>query len=233
MSMLKMDDLYSYYGSSPVLKRITFHITEGAIVGILGRNGVGKTTLLRTIMGLTDHVKGALAFLGSDIKTLPTYRRAQLGIGYIPQGRDVIPTFTVRQNLLLGMFGRQDRARKIPDHIYDIFPVLREMDGRRGGDLSGGQQQQLAIARALCTNPTLLLFDEPTEGIQPNIVADLEKVIVRLNAEFGITVLLVEQNIGFVRRACTNVIILDKGQVAFAGTNRELDDDLVRKHMTV
>lgn len=231
--MLALHDVYSYYGSSPIIQNISFDVAEGSIVGVLGRNGVGKTTLLRTIMGLTDKVKGSINFDGRALNQLPTFKRARMGLGYIPQGREIIGSFTIRENLRLGTFGRPDQSRVIPSKVFDMFPFLKEMEQRKGGDLSGGQQQQLAIARALCLKPSLLLLDEPTEGIQPNIVADLEATIVRLNKELGITIFLVEQNIGFIKRSCSEVLVMDKGMVAYEGSVNSLTDDLIRKHMTV
>lgn len=233
MSMLALREVFSFYGRSPIIQNISMAVSEGSIVGILGRNGVGKTTLLRTIMGLTDKATGSLEFDNIKLNSLPTHRRARLGIGYIPQGREIIGTFTIKQNLKLGTFGRADHAREIPETVFEMFPFLREMSGRRGGDLSGGQQQQLAIARALCLQPSLLLLDEPTEGIQPNIVAELERTIVRLNEEMGITILLVEQNIGFIKRSCSEVLVMDKGAIAYQGTALDLTDEIIRRHMTV
>jgi len=231
--MLALREVYSYYGSSPVIQNISFDVAEGSIVGILGRNGVGKTTLLRTIMGLTDKVRGTIKFDDRVLNQLPTFKRARMGIGYIPQGREIIGSFSIRDNLRLGTFGRADHSRTIPGRVFEMFPVLEEMSARKGGDLSGGQQQQLAIARALCLQPSLLLLDEPTEGIQPNIVAELEATIVRLNEELGITILLVEQNIGFIKRSCSEVLVMDKGAVAYEGSVDGLTDEVIRKHMTV
>lgn len=231
--MLSLRNVYSYYGSSPILKNISIEVEDKAIVGVLGRNGVGKTTLLRTIMGLTDKTDGEIAFAGCSLTKMPTYKRAKLGIGYIPQGREIIPNFTIKENLKMGTFGASSSRRPIPDHVFEIFPVLKEMINRKGGDLSGGQQQQLAIARALCMDPKMLLLDEPTEGIQPNIVAELERVIVRLNEELDITILLVEQNIGFIKRSCSDAVVVEKGEVAFAGQSEDLTEEVIRKHMTV
>jgi len=231
--MLALTKVFSYYGSSPVIQEVSFAVRKGTIAGVLGRNGVGKTTLLRTIMGLTDKVEGSIEFDGEELTKRPTFARARRGIGYIPQGREIIGTFTVVENLKLGIFGRSDGERSIPAFVFEMFPVLKEMGGRKGGDLSGGQQQQLAIARALCLNPRLLLLDEPTEGIQPNIVAELEQTIVRLNKELDITILLVEQNIGFIKRSCSQVLIMDKGSLAYDGGVDELSDSKIREHMTV
>lgn len=231
--MLSLHDVYSYYGSSPILKNVSIEITQGSIVGVLGRNGVGKTTLLKTIMGMTDKVVGQMAFEGQSLVKMPTYKRAKLGIGYIPQGREIIPNFTIHENLKMGTFGKANAPRNIPEQVFEIFPVLKQMINRKGGDLSGGQQQQLAIARALCMSPKLLLLDEPTEGIQPNIVAELEDVIVRLNEELDITILLVEQNIGFIKRSCSSALVIEKGEVAFSGEVEHLTEEVIKKHMTV
>lgn len=229
--MLEFEGVYSYYGSSPVLQDVSFTVGEGELLSVLGRNGVGKTTLMRTIMGLTDRSTGEIRFRSGALHKQPTHVRSRLGIGYIPQGREIIGRFTVEENLRMGTFARKDGGRTIPDYIYDLFPILREMANRRGGDLSGGQQQQLAIGRALAMEPTLLLLDEPTEGIQPNIVAEIESAVLRLNREFGITVILVEQNVGFARRASNEFLLLDKGRVAETGPIEGLTDELVQQHM--
>lgn len=231
--MLEMTDVTSYYGSSPVLQNISFSIPDGALLSILGRNGVGKSTLMRTIMGLTDRVTGVIGLGGRDIRPEPTHRRAGLGIGYVPQGRGIIGRFTIRENILMGTFARPDGKRDIPPLVFELFPYLRDNLNRCGGDLSGGQQQQLAIARALAADPKVLLLDEPTEGIQPNIVEQIERVITTLNREHGMTVLLVEQNVRFARRASDGFLMLDKGRVAASGSIDALTDDLVHRHMTV
>ena len=230
--MLEATELFSYYGKSPILQNLNFKVEEGSFVSILGRNGVGKTTLLRTIMGLTDGISGRLNLNDSDLGRMSTCRRSQLGIGYIPQGREIIPRFTVRENILMGTYARPDGKRSLPDLVFELFPILREFLDRRGGDLSGGQQQQLAFARALAMDPKMLLLDEPTEGIQPNIVKQIEEVIVRLNQELGITVLLVEQNVPFARRASDHFIILDKGRVVVSGSGEDLTDDVVDEFLT-
>ncbi|TQM90087.1 urea ABC transporter ATP-binding subunit UrtE [Roseinatronobacter monicus] len=230
--MLQAKNLYSYYGKSPVLQNIGFTLEPGKLLSVLGRNGVGKTTLMRTIMGLTDRVEGTLTFDGKDIASLPTSDRALLGIGYIPQGREVIPRFTVEENIVMGTYARKDGSRDIPEYIFDLFPVLREFLHRRGGDLSGGQQQQIAFARALAMKPKLLILDEPTEGIQPNIVQQIHEVITRLNREFGLTIVLVEQNVPFVREVSDQFIVIDKGRVAAVGTSQDLTDELIDRHLT-
>ncbi len=230
--MLEASALYSYYGKSPIIQDVSFRVEQGSFVSIMGRNGVGKTTLLRTIMGLTDGIGGTLTFSGGDLGRMRTPDRSRLGIGYIPQGREIIPRFTVRENILMGTYARPDRKRELPGYIFELFPVLEEFIGRRGGDLSGGQQQQLAIARALAMDPKVLLLDEPTEGIQPNIVRQIEDVIVRLNREMGITIVLVEQNVPFARRASDQFIVLDKGRVALSGTAEQLTDEVADEFLT-
>jgi urea transport system ATP-binding protein len=230
--MLEATNIYSYYGKSPVLQNISFSLNKGEILSVLGRNGVGKTTLMRTFMGLTDRMEGTLILDGDDIGKMRTSERAMLGIGYIPQGREVIPRFTVRENILMGCYARKDGKRFIPDLIFDLFPILKEFLGRRGGDLSGGQQQQLAFARALAMEPKLLILDEPTEGIQPNIVQQIHDVIVRLNRELGITIVVVEQNVPFARKVSDRFLVIDKGRVALTGAGSDLTDEIAEKHLT-
>lgn len=233
MSILRARQVYSYYGRSAILQDVTFAVDGGDLVGLVGRNGVGKTTLLRTLMGLTDRATGVIEFDGNDITGVPTYRRATLGIGYTPQGREIIGTFSVAENLRLGTFARRNGDRSIPPLIFDLFPILKELYRRRAGDLSGGQQQQLAIARALCANPQLLLLDEPTEGIQPNLVEAIGETIRRLNAELKITIVVVEQKVDFVRGICSKFLMMDKGRIVAGGGIKELDDGLVQEHMLV
>ena len=233
MSILRVENLFSYYGAGAILQDVNFDISPGEVVGLIGRNGVGKTTLLRTLMGLTDRAVGIIEFEGDNIIDVPTYRRAVLGLGYTPQGREIIGSFTVAENLRLGSFARGDSNRDVPQLIFDIFPALKDIYRRRAGDLSGGQQQQLAIGRALCANPRLLLLDEPTEGIQPNLVEEIGAAIRRLNAEAGMTILLVEQKIEFVRQVCRKFLLMDKGKIVVGGDVDVLSDELVREHMAV
>lgn len=232
MNLLQASNLYSYYGKSPIIQGLSLNLQPGELLAVLGRNGVGKTTLLRTIMGLTDHATGELTFDGRPIIGLRTAERARLGIAYIPQGREIIPRFTVRENILMGCFARSDGKREIPEHLLQLFPILREYLNRRGGDLSGGQQQQLAIARALAMEPRILILDEPTEGIQPNVVQQIEEVIIHLNRQMKLTVILVEQNIPFVRRAADRFLVMDKGRPVLSGTKEDLTDTVVEKHLT-
>ena len=230
--MLELTDIDAFYGNSRALQGINLMVGNGEFLSVLGRNGVGKTTLMRSILGLMDRVTGRLSLDGADISPLRTYQRAKAGIAYVPQGRGILPKFTVRENLMLGTF-----AAKAPDGIeewvIDLFPVLKDFLNRYGGNLSGGQQQQLAIARALLAQPKVILLDEPTEGIQPNIVEQIEDVITRLNREHGITVVLVEQNVAFARRASHRFALLEKGRVVAKGAIAELTDDLIQRHMAV
>jgi urea transport system ATP-binding protein len=231
--MLKLVEVDSFYGRSHVLHGVNLDVPAGEITTILGRNGTGKTTLLKTIMGLTDRTNGAIRYDDRDIAGEPTFRRARSGFAYVPQGREIIPDFTIRENILLGAYARADGKRSIPSLVPELFPYLTENLDRRGGVLSGGQQQQLAIARALAAEPKILLLDEPTEGIQPNIVEEIEEVILRLNRVEHLTVLLVEQNVGFARRAARGFAIMEKGSVVAAGDIGGLSDDLVHRHMAV
>jgi urea transport system ATP-binding protein len=199
----------------------------------MGRNGMGKTTLLKCIMGLLPATNGGITFEGTDLLKQTAEERARLGIGYVPQGREIFPQLTVEENLRVGLGIRKNGARSIPARIYELFPVLKQMLHRRGGDLSGGQQQQLAIGRALVLEPKLLILDEPTEGIQPNIVHEIGDIILRLNKEEGLTVLLVEQKLPFARRVASEFCILDKGRKVAGGAISELSDQFVRAHLSV
>jgi urea transport system ATP-binding protein len=199
----------------------------------MGRNGVGKTTLLQCIMGLLPVRSGEIRFRDTDLTAAAAERRAGLGIGYVPQGRQIFPLLTVRENLEIGLPARRDRRRSVPESVFELFPVLAEMLHRRGGDLSGGQQQQLAIGRALVLEPRLLILDEPTEGIQPNIVAEIGDIIRRLNQDDDLTVLLVEQKLPFARKVADRFCILDRGRAVAAGDMDGLSDDLVREYLTV
>lgn len=230
--MLELAQLDAFYGNSRALQGITLSVADGELLSVLGRNGVGKTTLMRSILGLMDRTIGGMMFDGQDISSLPTHLRAKAGIAYVPQGRGILPRFTVRENLVLGTFATK-KAGEIDDWIFDLFPILKEFLGRQGGNLSGGQQQQLAIARALLARPKVMLLDEPTEGIQPNIVEQIEEVIVRLNRKRGITIVLVEQNVAFARRASTHFALLEKGCIVARGATNELTDDLVQQYMGV
>lgn len=230
--MLELTDVDAFYGNSRALQGINLMVGNGEFLSVLGRNGVGKTTLMRSILGLMDRITGRLSLDGADISPLRTYQRAKAGIAYVPQGRGILPKFTVRENLTLGTFAAKS-ANGIEEWVLELFPVLKDFLNRYGGNLSGGQQQQLAIARALLAQPKVILLDEPTEGIQPNIVEQIEEVIVRLNRERGITVVLVEQNVAFARRASHRFALLEKGRVVAKGAIGELTDDLIQLHMAV
>lgn len=231
--MLKIEQLNQYYGQSHTLWDLDLDVPEGECTVLMGRNGVGKTTLLQCIMGLLPVKSGSMLFAGQDLLQVAAEQRAALGLGYVPQGRQIFPLLTVEENLLIGLPARNDGLNKVPDYIYEIFPVLREMLGRRGGDLSGGQQQQLAIGRALVTDPKLLILDEPTEGIQPNIVADIGTVVRRLNQEMGLTVLLVEQKLPFARKVADKFCLLDRGRAVASGSMPELNEELIQQYLTV
>ncbi len=231
--MLTINDLEQYYGESHTLWDLNLEFPEGQCTCIMGRNGVGKTTLMECIMGLLKLRSGSMVFQGVDLATLPAEKRAGLGIGYVPQGRQIFPLLSVEENLQIGLSARRDRIRQVPELIYEYFPVLKEMRSRRGGDLSGGQQQQLAIGRALVLDPKLLILDEPTEGIQPNIVQEIGDTIRKLNRDIGLTVLLVEQKLPFARKVADRFTILDRGRLAASGRMDELNDDLVHEYLTV
>jgi urea transport system ATP-binding protein len=230
--MLKITRLNQFYGGSHTLWDLSMDIEKGSCTCLMGRNGMGKTTLLKCIMGLLPLASGALEYEGRALQTLPAHARARLHIGYVPQGREIFSQLTVEENLRIGLVARSDGAKDIPARIYELFPVLKRMRHRRGGDLSGGQQQQLAIGRALVIEPELLILDEPTEGIQPNIVHEIGDVIVNLR-KAGITVLLVEQKLPFARRVASDFRILDKGRLVMSGLIGELSDTLVHRHLTV
>jgi urea transport system ATP-binding protein len=210
---------------------VSLTVPAGACTCLMGRNGVGKTTLLKVIMGLLPARAGQVVFAGQDLTRADTRERARLGIGYVPQGREIFPRLTVEENLRVSLGIR--RAKALPERIFELFPVLRDMLHRRGGDLSGGQQQQLAIARALVLEPKLLILDEPCEGIQPNIVRDIGDVLTRLRQESGLAVLLVEQKLPFARRVADRFFLLERGSVVADGGIDELSEELVQRHLVV
>ena len=231
--MLAVNTLNQFYGGSHTLWDVDLKVTPGSRTCLMGRNGMGKTTLLKCIMGLLPATNGGITFEGTDLLRCTAEERARLGIGYVPQGREIFPQLTVEENLRVGLGIRKNGSRTIPERIYELFPVLKQMLRRRGGDLSGGQQQQLAIGRALVLEPKLLILDEPTEGIQPNIVHEIGDIILRLNKEEGLTVLLVEQKLPFARRVASEFCILDKGRKVAGGSISELSDQFVRAHLSV
>ncbi len=232
---LRISNLNVYYGESHILRNVDMSIPSGEMVCLIGRNGVGKTTLLKTVMGLLKPRTGNIFFTDKPITKLTPDRRAKLGIGYVPQGRDIIPRVSVEDNLLLGLEARpQGRKRndKIPQEIFDLFPVLKTMLSRMGGDLSGGQQQQLAIARALMGKPRLLVLDEPTEGIQPSIILEIEAAVKRIIEATGISVLLVEQHLHFVRQA-DKYYAMQKGGIVASGSTEELNQEVIQQFLAV
>ncbi len=256
--MLRISVVDQYYGESHTLWELSLNVPEGSCMCLMGRNGVGKTTLLKSIMGLIPVRAGSIKMDGMDITSAKADKRAELGIGYVPQGREIFPLLTVEENLKTGLRAAAKMGiKKIPEHVYEIFPVLKQMLNRRGGDLSGGQQQQLAIGRALVLNPRLLILDEPTEGIQPNIVSEIGDVIIRLNRskgiappvveskaeihdaiakinkELGVTVLLVEQKLPFARKVADQFCILERGRNVAKGKMLELTDNMVKQYLTV
>lgn len=233
--MLEINDLNVYYGESHILRDVEMGVAPGKMVCLIGRNGVGKTTLLKSIMGLLTPRSGDIELAGKSITHLSPDRRAKLGIGYVPQGREVIPRLSVKENLLLGLEARSGGIAKhkdIPDMVYELFPVLKTMLNRMGGDLSGGQQQQLAIARALMGQPRLLVLDEPTEGIQPSIILEIEAAVKRIVRETGISVLLVEQHLHFVRQADW-YYAMQKGGIVAQGPTSELSNEVIQRFLAV
>jgi urea transport system ATP-binding protein len=230
---LEVREIDTFYGASHVLHSLSLSMERGAIECILGRNGVGKTTLLRSVIGLTPPRRGAIIFKGSDITRMRVNQRARLGIGYVPQGREIFPDISVIDNLRLGLVARSDGMTRVPDEIFDFFPMLKPLVDRPGGLLSGGEQQQLAIARALCGNPELLLLDEPTEGIQPSVVEEIERILRRIHEEKKLTILLVEQKLDFAKNVAQEFTIMVKGRVAREADIRSLTDEVVREYLTI
>lgn len=231
--MLSVDGISLHYGAAEALRGVSIEAVPGAVTCVLGRNGVGKTSVLRAIVGHHPPTAGTITFDGKVLGRTPSYERARSGIAYVPQGREIFPLLTVRENLQTGYAAVAARDRSIPDEVFELFPVLREMLGRRGGDLSGGQQQQLAIGRALVTRPKLLVLDEPTEGIQPSIIKDIGRAIQYLRDKAGLAILLVEQYLDFCRELADSVYIMDRGRVVHHGPAEDLDREEIRAHLTV
>lgn len=229
--MLEVLNLDLHYGAAIALRDVSLTVPSGRITTLLGRNGMGKTSLLRAIMGLHPQSRGTIRWEGEDISRLPPYERARRGIGYVPQGRDIFPLLTVEENLMTGLEGKGRRS--IPSFVYELFPVLAGMRKRRGGDLSGGQQQQLAIARALVREPRLLLLDEPTEGIQPSVIKEIGRVIAALGREGRMAILLVEQYLDFARTLAHHFVVMERGSVVWAGGRDEVDDEAIRRRLAV
>ena len=231
--MLRLNGINTFYGTSHILHGISLEIADGELVAVLGRNGAGKTTLLRSITGETPPLGGSIQLDGTDITRLKAHRRTHLGISYVPQGRQIIPDITVEENILVALLGKGQKANKIPDLVFDYFPALTNLIKRKGGVLSGGQQQQLAIARALVQEPKLLLLDEPTEGLQPSVVEEIDVLLKRIPKERNCAILLVEQNLDFVRDVTRRFAILDTGRIVAEGDVSVLSDEFIRRHLQV
>ncbi len=231
--MLEVEKLNQYYGESHTLWDMDLSIPKGACVCVMGRNGVGKTTLLKSIMGGLKVKSGSIRFSNEDLTLSAPETRARRGIGFVPQGREIFAQLTVEENLRTGLSARADKKKDVPSRIFELFPVLKTMLNRRGGDLSGGQQQQLALGRALALDPKLLILDEPTEGIQPNLVAQIAEVLTELNKNQGLTILLVEQKLPFARKVADSFCLMDRGRAVASGPMAELSDDVVTKYLKV
>ncbi|MEM7749060.1 MAG: urea ABC transporter ATP-binding subunit UrtE [Pseudomonadota bacterium] len=231
--MLKVDNIDLHYGAAQALRGVSLEAAVGQVTCVLGRNGVGKTSLLRAIVGQQAVSAGSINWQGTNITTQPQHARARSGIAIVPQGREIFPLLTVRENLETGYAAAGRGHRYVPDEIFELFPVLKDMLGRRGGDLSGGQQQQLAIGRAMVARPKLLVLDEPTEGIQPSIIKDIGRAISYLRDTGGMAIVLVEQYFEFARDLADTYAVMDRGQVVLSGTRAEMREDHVRSHLSV
>jgi urea transport system ATP-binding protein len=230
---LQVRDIDTFYGTSHILHGVSLHMADRELCAVLGRNGAGKTTLLRSIIGVNPPAVGSIQLDGIEIAHLKSHRRAWLGISYVPQGREIIPDITVAENIYVALLGKGRKANKVPNFVFDYFPALKDLVHQKGGTLSGGQQQQLAIARALVQEPKLLIMDEPTEGLQPSIVEEIEPIIKRIPSERNCAVLLVEQNLDFVRATTQKFAILDTGHIVASGNVGELTPEVVQQHLAV
>jgi urea transport system ATP-binding protein len=231
--MLTVSGINTFYGTSHILHEVSLEIGDGELIAVLGRNGAGKTTLLRSIIGTNPPRSGRIELLGADITRMKSHDRNHLGISYVPQGRQIIPDISVLDNIRVAMLGKRMNGAKVPGFIFEYFPALRDITERKGGVLSGGQQQQLAIARALVQEPKLLLLDEPTEGLQPSVVEEIQQIIKRIQAERICSVLLIEQRLDFVGDITQRFAILDTGRIVRQGNISELTDDVIRTHLQV
>jgi urea transport system ATP-binding protein len=230
--MLRVENLNQYYGGSHILRDLSFEVTTGQVTSLLGRNGVGKSTLLKCLMGVVPAASGTITFDGHDITREASHQRVRAGIGYVPQGREIFPRLTVHENLLMGLAPKA-AGTALPPRIFEMFPVLKQMLKRRGGDLSGGQQQQLAIGRALASSPKILILDEPTEGIQPSIIKDIERAIRMLAEEGGMAILLVEQYYDFARSLAGQYLLMERGEFIKRGAGADMEQDGVRDLLAV
>ena len=230
---LQVRDIETFYGTSHILHRVSLEMADRELFAVLGRNGAGKTTLLRSITGVNPPAVGSILLDGTEIASLKSHRRTRLGISYVPQGREIIPDITVAENIFVALLGKGRKAKDVPKFIFDYFPALKSLVRQKGGTLSGGQQQQLAIARALVQEPKLLLMDEPTEGLQPSVVEEIEPIIKRIPTERNCAVLLVEQNLDFVRAVTQKYAILDTGRIVAGGNIGELTSTVVQQHLAV
>jgi len=230
--MLKVEHVHQYYGGSHILRDVSFEVPEGTLTVLMGRNGVGKTTMVKALMGIVPVRQGDISFNGKLINKLPSYERVASGIAYVPQGREIFPRLTVEENLFIGAASHQ-APKKIPEYIYDLFPILKDMSSRNGGDLSGGQQQQLAIGRALMSQPKMIILDEPTEGIQPNIIQQIGKTLVQLVKEQGMTILLIEQYLDFIREVADKYVVMSRGEIVASGDGANIDRDGIANLVSV
>jgi urea transport system ATP-binding protein len=232
-TLLNISDLNFSYGEVAALRNVNMVIPKGQITCLMGRNGVGKTTLAKVVMGVLSPKSGSINFQGTDIRGMRSHNRVRRGLGYVPQGRMIFPRLTVEENLRVGLNGGDDKSGKLPEHIYELFPILKDFLKRRGGDLSGGQQQQLAIARALVTRPELLILDEPTEGIQPNVIKQIGAVLRHLVEKSGMTVLMIEQYVDFVKEVSHQFCVMNRGTVVAHGPTVDLSNDIIQEYLHV